>query len=274
MASLEEIYKELTDAYVGDATVIAKYGLDTTKTFDEQFSKFALERIIFYTVAFVVYVREKALDKWVKEVEATALTTRYGTKQWWHKMSLAWQKGYQVEVDTDGGVGYAIDDASARIIKYSAIVPDGRTIYVKVAKDSDGELTALSSAELIEFSSYINAIKPLGIKVIGQSMDACVLSVNMKVYYYGERDSAEIEKSIKISVETYINNIVFGGVVFKNKVIDAVQQVEGVSDVEMSSIGYNDNGNTGNMERTLLARSGYYKVGSWNIDLVSEEVGI
>lgn len=82
MASLEEIYKEITDAFIEDDTVIAKYGLDTTKTFDEQFSKFAIERIIFYTVAFVIYVREKSLDKWLKEVEARDTALNNGGTRW------------------------------------------------------------------------------------------------------------------------------------------------------------------------------------------------
>lgn len=171
-------------------------------------------------------------------------------------------------------MGYATEDEQARIIKYSAIVSDGRTIYIKVAKEVDNALGSLSSSELSEFSRYINIIKPLGIKVIGQSMNACVLTVNMKVYYYGENESEDIEENIKRSIEHYVKNITFGGVVFKNKIVDAVQEVEGVSDVEIISIDYNDNNSTGSMDRTLLAKSGYYKVGTWNIEMIAENMGV
>ncbi len=274
MASLEEIYKELTDAFVSDYIVAEKYGLDTDKTFDEQFSKVCIERVLFYVTAFVMYVREKALDKWLSDVEATALATRYGTKQWWHKMALTWQKGYQIEVDSDGGLDYATEDDEAKIIKYAAIVPDGRNIYIKVAKEESGELQALSSSELTEFSSYLEAIKPLGIRTVGQSLSACGLTVKMKVYYFAQNDVTQVEDNIKTAVEEYIKNITFGGVIFKNKIIDAVQGVDGVSDVEITGITYNDNGTSGDMERTLLSKSGYYKVTSWNITMSAESVGV
>ena len=44
----------------------------------------------------------------------------------------------------------------------------------------------------------------------------------------------------------------------KNKIIDAVQEVSGVSDVEIENITYNDNSKHGTMQRILQARSGYY----------------
>lgn len=274
MATLEEIYKELTDAFVSDDLVVQKYGLDRDKTFDEQFSKVCLERVIFYAVAFVIYTREKQLDKWLEQVENTALATRYGTKQWWHKMALSWQKGYQIEIDSNGLLGYATEDEQARIIKYAAIVPDSRNIYIKVAKADGEELQALSNEELSEFKSYLEAIKPLGIKTVGQSMNACQLIINIKVYYFAQKDSESIEENIKTAINDYIKNIVFGGVIFKNKIIDAVQSVEGVSDVEVTNIGYNDNGLSGVMDRTLLAKSGYYKVTTWNIGMTAENVGV
>ena len=189
-------------------------------------------------------------------------------------MALTWQKGYQIEVDSDGGLDYATEDDEAKIIKYAAIVPDGRNIYIKVAKEESGELQALSSSELTEFSSYLEAIKPLGIRTVGQSLSACGLTVKMKVYYFAQNDVTQVEDNIKTAVEEYIKNITFGGVIFKNKIIDAVQGVDGVSDVEITGITYNDNGTSGDMERTLLSKSGYYKVTSWNITMSAESVGV
>lgn len=278
MASFEQIYKEITDAFVKDEITIAKYGLDKNKTFDEQFSKYAIERIIFYTTAFVMYTREKALDRWLEKVEQTAEATRYGTKQWWHKMVLKWQKGYQIEVDSEGMMDYGIENESAKIIKYAAIVPDGRTVYVRVAKEDGDNLQRLSNEELSEFATYLDNIKPLGIKVQGQSLNACELSITMKVYYYGEHEQSKVESAVKTAIEEYLKNITFGGVVFRNKIIDAVQGVEGVSDVEVKQntdsddITYSDNGRTGMLGRVLQARSGYYKVSSWNITLTAENM--
>lgn len=253
---------------MADESVQRIYGIQANTLFEDFFKKVSIESLLFYVVASVVYIREKLHDMWLSDVEKTALATRYGTKQWWHKQALNWQKGDSIEVDENGVLGYKTQDEEKKIIKYAAIVNEGRNIYIKVAKKQGEELVALSSEEKIEFQAYLDEIKPLGIKTIGQSGAACELEIKINVYYDGQREKTAIENSVKTAIKEYLNGIIFGGEVVKNKIIDAVQEVSGVSDVEIENITYNDNSTHGTMQRILQARSGYYTMKECLVNLV------
>ena len=268
MDTIKDIKKQITDEFMADSTAIEKFGLTSADEFDKKFKVGTMINLLFYLVASVVYIREKVHDMWLSDVEKTALATRYGTKQWWHKQALNWQKGDSIEVDENGVLGYKTQDEEKKIIKYAAIVNEGRNIYIKVAKKQGEELVALSSEEKIEFQAYLDEIKPLGIKTIGQSGAACELEIKINVYYDRQREKTAIENSVKTAIKEYLNGIIFGGEVVKNKIIDAVQEVSGVSDVEIENITYNDNAKKGTMQRILQARSGYYTMKECLVNLV------
>lgn len=257
--TINEIKKQLTDEFMASVDVREKWQLKEGEDFEDVFKTSSVENLIFYIVASIIYLREKVQSLWLKDVEQTALATRYGTKQWWWKMALMWQDGESVEIKDNGQIGYEEEDEEKRLIKYAAVVSEGRAVYIRVAKVVNDELAALSGDELGRFQDYIEDIKPLGIMAIGQSFEACKINITATVYYDGERLSSEVESACKMAINEYFNSIAFGGIVFKNKITDAVQGVEGVSDITLGSITYDDNGRTGTLGRYYQAEAGYYK---------------
>ncbi|MGP1514453.1 MAG: baseplate J/gp47 family protein [Bacteroidales bacterium] len=271
MDTIKDIKRQMTDCFMADERMQALYGTNENTVFEDYFKKVSIESLLFYVVSSVIYLREKAHELWLEDVKATALATRYGTKQWWYNQALNWQKGDSVEVDDSGVLGYEEEDEDKKIIKYAAVVSEGRAVYIRVAKEQGEELVALSNEELSEFQAYINDIKPLGIMAVGQSFTACELDIDISVYYDGQRESSTIESNVKTAIKEYLKGINFGGEMIRNKLIDAMQEVSGVEDVVINSINYNDNGTTGQVGRILQAKAGYYRLDEFVIGLVRVE---
>jgi hypothetical protein len=212
MDTLKDIKKSVTDEFMSRDDVRSLYGFTAGTNFDDYFAVASIENILFYIISYIIYIREKAHELWQSDVEATALETRYGTKQWWHKMALAWQKGDSITVHDDGQLEYETTDTTKQINKYCAVIAEGRSVYIRVAKANGDDLVALSDDEVLEFQSYIDEVKPLGIRAIGQSYEASKISISATIYYDPQQDKSIIESNIKTAINSYLKSIVFGGV--------------------------------------------------------------
>lgn len=255
---MKEILDEMKSAWMHDETLAKAFGYNVNDDFDETFSKVSIVSLLLYVVASVIYIREKMHEKWQEDVDKTALGTRYGTKQWWFRMVKMWQKGDSVKVFEDGSIGYPVEDEIKRIVKSVALRNNGLNLEVLVAKGEDN-LEMLSTEEVSELNAYLNEITPLGIVPVAHSYQACELTLGGEIYYDGQQDTDIILGNIETAVKKYLNNIEFGGVVYKNKVIDAIQSVEGVTDA-LITLQANDNGQVSPIPRTYQAKGGYYQL--------------
>lgn len=271
MDTEKEIKQQMTDKFMNDENVRNLYSITEEDTFAKKFPTGSIESILFYIVAYIIYIREKAHELWQSDVEATALATRYGTKQWWHKMALAWQYGDEIKVTNEGTLEYDAINEDKKLNKYCAVIAEDRTIYVKVAKQQGDDLEPLSADELTAFNEYLDDIKPLGIRTIGQSLPACSVKIDGSVFYDVQKDKTAVSTAVKTAIKTYLNSIVFGGVLFRTKLIDAIQQVDGVTDVQIEDIvGVDADGNQTHIDRTYRADGGYYQLKDENYQLVIE----
>ncbi|MEG2792053.1 MAG: hypothetical protein RSA98_10785, partial [Odoribacter sp.] len=66
--TIAEIKKEMTEVFIGNETIMALYGLNPEKNFEDQFSKVSLESILFYVVATCIWTLEKLFDRHRQEV--------------------------------------------------------------------------------------------------------------------------------------------------------------------------------------------------------------
>lgn len=270
MSSLIEIKKQLTDEWMSNATVQEKFGFVPGTSFDSVFATVSIVNIVFYVVAYVIWMREKALESWRKDIDKTAIATRYGTKEWWHRVSLAWQDGDLSEV-IDGAVDYAIFDETKQKVKFCAVVEEGRTLYLKVAGGNSPSLASLTVEELGRFQAYLGDVKPLGVRAIGQSYSADELQIIGSVYYDGELLALDIENEVKEAIETYLSGIVFGGIIYKTKLIDAVQRVEGVKDFELSGLEATAFGESAIViGRNYEPKAGWARVSGYSLNLIVE----
>src|SRR5574344_1283435 len=272
MDSLESIKKQMTDAFMADSNVQALYGFASGTSWEDKFAGVSIENIIFYIVAYVIWLRETALASWSEDVQQTALTTRYGTKQWWQAKALELQKVDELIVKDTGEISYTTQDSTKQIVKYCAVVEDGRSIYLRVAKGSIGALKPLSQTteddELAQFSQYCSLIKPVGMTVIAQSMTADNIGISAKIYYDAQKSKTEIAETVKTAIKNYLNTIEFGGVIFTQKVVDCIMATDRVKDCwAVKLLGADSRTDLG---RNYRGQSGYYAVKTWDINMEAE----
>lgn len=260
MSSLAEIKKQLTDEWMANETMQQKFGFVAGDSFDDRFKPATMVNILFYIAAYIMWLREAALESWRSDVDATALATRYGTKEWWHKIALAWQDGDMTSV-VDGAVEYSVVDETKRKITYCAVREEGRTLYLRVACGNAGNLFSLTAEELARFQSYLNDVKPLGVRVIAYSYNADNVTIAADIYYDGEISLAGVDVEVKRVIDEYLASIVFGGDIYVSKMVDVIQSVKGVVDVHNLKL----NAGSGWQTRKLTPNAGYVKVTGYGL---------
>ena len=254
---------------MADINIQSAYGFDSEANFDDVFSAVSLENLILSNVAYTIHLHETSQEAWLVDVENTALATRYGTKQWWYAQTLLFQLGDTTEVLENGSVGYSVINEELRIVKFAAVTESGRTINIKVAKGEIGAMEPLTTAEVVQLKAYLGDIKPLGIRVVASSAAADELKLSLNIYYDGEKTRDEIESDIKTAINEYFAGVQFAGTIYKNRLVDAIQKVDGITDVEivsMSAKSANANVYT-STGRTYNPEAGYVNLSAENLTI-------
>lgn len=254
----EEVYKELQEEFMQQASGKGLFGLtsqDSGKSFESLFGRTTVIAILLYAVAYVIALKDRMLDLWQQEVEKTALKTRYGTWSWWIEAAKNFQYGDTTEV-IDGTVGYRTTDQTKRIVTAATVVQTGRTLTIKAAKGISGSLQKLTEEEKSAFDGYIQNIKPLGVNVMVMSTDADRVVVEGEVTYNSEAGSETMKNRVIEALNEYFASLQFGGTIFLSQVVDAIMDVEGVIDVEISSLKVSDT----EVRRQYIPISGYAQV--------------
>ncbi len=163
--SITEIKKQITDDYIANETIIEKYGLDTSKTFEQQFSKVSLESIKFYVIACAHWLLEKLFDKHIEEANDIVRNKRTHTIGWYRNTALNFQYGKDLMEDiteydnselTDEEIEEQKIVTKCAVVKADSVKP---TLIVKVAKDN----APLNTEEKAAFSAYMDAKTDAGI---------------------------------------------------------------------------------------------------------------
>lgn len=231
----EEIFEEMQRRLMNDEVAASLWEFSVGDAFDDHFSRVSVTRLIMYVCSCIYALVGVKLDDWQREVNATADETRYGTEAWWKEQVLGFQYGHSVEV-IDGRMGYAEDDAEARIVTAATIATVGRTLSIKVAKGAAGSREALDDDELEALQSYVNAIKPVGITADVTSGSAGTVALTATVTYSGQRTRAVVEEEVEAAIGRVLGDLAFGGTLYSSAIIDAVLAVDGVDDMYISTI--------------------------------------
>jgi len=201
-------------------------------------SKVAIWRLFLYVVAFGNHVIEVLHDRHVAEVTALKYTLITGTIRWYQQKAKEFQYG---DALTWNGAQYVYTpiDTDAQIVKRAAVIASGGITRIKVAKlDSDGITPiALTSAENVSFTSYMQSIAFAGINIIVISTSADDIIVNAVIYYdplvmtpTGELIGSTGVFPARDAITSYISNLPFNGVFNKTELVDALQLAKGVID--------------------------------------------
>lgn len=263
--TVAEIKKQMTDAFMADATIREKYGLREGDTWSGSFSSVSLESIMFFIVAACCHVLEVVFEEYVKVVDDKVSMAVVASVPWYYKMAKAFQYGDSLVLNEyTQQYGYAAIDEGKQVVKYAAVRDRGTSVQILVSGEKDGKPVALSNSVLTVFKEYMNRVKVAGVVLSIRSKNADKMVIRAKVYVDSlviNSDGTLISdgsKPVEEAINTYLANIVYGGTFNKTKLTNAILGVEGVSDVEIGECSYMEDGGT---EYTVIKGNNYTALG-------------
>lgn len=268
--------RTLTEIYNEAVETRNKY-LELTELTND--SKMSIINAFTWVTAAAIYSFETLLDVFTTDI-AKAFTQRInGTSAYYANAMLKWQYGDDLIINDEGtAFHYATEDTTKRLIThvsyqeyYNEEFKDN-ILILKVASGEGRSLSQLSDEELIAARAYLNQIKFAGVKCNVVSRRGDVLVPRLTVYYDGAITKEELYDNIDTALIDFIVNMKFDSLVYSQKIIDAIQKVEHVTDVHIDHEAsveqgifiaqYNDNNELGpltKIERKCYLASGYAK---------------
>lgn len=201
-------------------------------------SKVAVWRLWAYVTAVALWVHENLWDAHKTEIEAIAARAIPHTLAWYRGKALLFQLGDPLAV-VDGVPGYTTIDAAKQIVKRASATEDNSgLITIKLAKEVSGAPVPLTAGEVLQFDTYLNGIKEAGARTQTISLSADKLRFFGVVYYDAIYAEADVRTLVNAAATAYFDSIPFNGKVNTNKLIDAIQAVEGVTDVVINAFDF------------------------------------
>lgn len=216
-------------------------------------SSVSIWRAWLWVTAYAIWTLEKLFDIFKKEVDDTIQTKMPHTGSWYVYKAKNFQYGYNLVTDKDYYDNTGIDEqtiAASKIVAYAALV-EQPLIRLKVAKKSGADLAKLSAPELAAFVAYILRIKDAGVKLKSTtitSTDPDDLKLVLRVKYNplildstGARLDGTDATPVKSGIKKYLADksaADFNGLFSVQKLVDAIQAIEGVQDLHVDSILY------------------------------------
>lgn len=235
--SINEIYQSMVNVKQNQPELV-----DLTSTSDS-----ALWKLFLYLPAMAISVMEQLYDLLKVELEYIRDTTPSNTKGYWVDKMINF---YQYSTNTDIGVlkisddfipYYTTTDEASKIIKFASVTQtrNSRRVNIKVTKaDSNGLPEQLNANEFNSVLEFVNKIKAAGIltNVVSLPADEAVVLAN--IIFDGGFIKEDVEAECILAIQNYFTNLSttnFEGDVSKTAIIDAIQQVEGVVDVDSTN---------------------------------------
>ena len=221
-------------------------------------SNVSIWRLWTYIVASAIYTHEILWDLYKKELQTISRRATVGTEQWFVGKALEFQYDsgtpQVLSVDDDYVISYETEDESLRIITQAAVSTlSDNTIKIKLAKGDVSSLVPLDSNELSAAHSYFSKLRLAGQKIDVISVLPDKLLVDVDIYYDGQYVESLVQEDIIEAIETHLVNLEFDGTVLTQKVIDVIQDVDGVVDVVLNQISGRANSDSFS-ERTIFIK--------------------
>lgn len=276
-----DIKKIITDAFISDPEVIAKYGLEKDKSFEEQFSAVSLESILFDDMATAILLSVQQFDQFKIDIVDMLDRLKVHKPNWYATKAKLFQFGKQTVGDTDkyDNTGFTNEQIEAsRIVKYAAAVEasDKSIMYLKVATGSEGNRQPLTNGQLIAFTDYMNRTGDGGVYIQIINDPADDMKLELDIYYnplildtQGKRLDGTNDTPIQDVINGYVDNLDFNGMYTNMKLIDSLQKVDGVIIPELKYVAsrYGVYTEFKPINAYEIAHAGYYKISSQNLKL-------
>lgn len=245
--SIADIQTQITKAYVSNMAAI---GITINTAV---WSATNITRVLFYTVAFCVYVLETLFDLHYADTEALIKAKNPATVSWYQDKCLNFQLGFDVDSETGefiNGNATAQQIEDSKVVKYAAVQKQvniyGRVLLrIKVAGYNGTDLTQLPAPTVAALLAYFNSdkIAPAGEHLTVQSLPPDDLKMTWLIKYNplvlnaaGQRLDGSSATPVQDAVKNYLTKTMqFGGAYIPTFHVDAVQAVQGVQDAVIES---------------------------------------
>lgn len=211
----------------------------------------AIWRLIIYIVAVAIWALEKLYDIFKIEVADTIARKNPHQARWYVEKAKEFQYGYTPVAEKDYYDNTGIPEATvlaSQICAYAALV-ELPFIRLKVAKKVGDDLAPFSAPELAAFVAWVLRFKDAGVKLNATTITSTAadkLKLVLRIKYNplvlnssGERLDAATLTPVKDGIKTYLANKSsddFNGVFSAQKLIDAIQAIDGVMDLSVDSM--------------------------------------
>lgn len=247
-------------------------------------SRVAVWKILFYAVAYAVFLIDSLFDLFRTETDEKIKELKPATLTWFAEKVKSFQYGMNVVAETDyydntGLTDQQVEDA--KVIKYAAAIEqdfsNGRFgVRIKVAgEDGGGSRVKLTDDQRDAAREFLKIFKPAGTYCELTTDDADYLKLSLKVYYNplvldatGQRLDGTNTTPLQAAIDTHLKNLPFNGRFNLTALVDAMQEVDGVSDPRIVSAQtkYAANPYTEVIDERI-PYAGYLKIYDQNTDL-------
>jgi hypothetical protein len=200
-------------------------------------SRVAIWRLWAYVTAVAIHTHEVLWDLYRAEVEKRAAEAIVGTLRWYQATVLAFQLGDALTYNSaTGKYVYSVLDVTKQIVKRCAVRETAQGLVFKVAKLSGLVPVGLSLQEAQAVAGYIKAVRFAGTRFQVVSGAGDILIVTATVFYDPIEPLATLKAAVESAIKAYVANLPFDGELLVNRLIDAVQAVQGVRDFQVVSV--------------------------------------
>lgn len=273
--TIEEIKNQITAKFVADTNVQRLYGLDPTKTFDEQFSKVGIESILFYIMAYASWLLQNLFALHKTETDAMLLQRKTHTIRWYRQKVLDFRFGKSLLPDSDQYPEGMTDEeiAAAKVVKYCAVIDTKGKLIIKVAGGSDMLREPITQEQYAALSTYLSEIKDAGVNVELINREPDDFKVQITIVYNplvlnneGGRLDGTDDSPVQNTIRKHIANLPFNGEYTNMALVDDLQKVDGVviPELKISYTKYAAYPFTPVQER-VIPDAGYMKIDDENM---------
>lgn len=277
--TVEEIKKDMTAEFMKMEAVKSRYGLDGSKSFADCFSMASLENIIFYVFAVAVWALEKLFDLHRADVDARIEQLEPHTLRWYVSKTKAYMQGQKLVTDCDyyDTEGMTEQDiAAAKVVKYAVATESNTVVYIKVAREVDGNPAALTAGQLEGLTSYMNEIKDAGVSVQLRNEPADQMRISLLIYYdptlliidANGNGSQNGKDPVRETTKQVIENLPFNGMFRKSDLMAALQALPcvEVADIKSVKVKPRNGAEWQTVEGYDRPFSGYYSIDALTVD--------
>jgi hypothetical protein len=215
----------------------------------ENSSKMSIIDAFTWVTSSCIWAFENILDVFKVDLANDLQNRVNGTPSYYANALMKYQSGDELEINEDGtSFRYPTIDESKRIVtraSYYESTEEGfhdKKLVLKIATGGPGNYSQIEYDELVKIRAYCNQIAFAGTNITVVSRKGDILIPRVTVYYDGSVTEDEVYSNIEQCLNEFIANLSFDGMVYFQRIIDAIQKAEHVVDVHIDKSSSGEQG--------------------------------